>query len=164
MKCPECGVENISDTASKCPHCGYNLSAHRRNQHRIHKRRQFQYFLNRKSTKVVAVICIVCLLCGVFFFLKQKALYREFSGEYSGRTGLDGIAGLPNVIHFDEDGTGYYYENMHMYIFDYTLTSTSVIIDTHEEFMPIYKAELDVECLRTDDSFFVGNIRYDKRK
>ncbi len=28
IKCPECGKENVSDTATACPGCGYNIQAH----------------------------------------------------------------------------------------------------------------------------------------
>ena len=26
IKCPECGRENVSDTATACPNCGFNIS------------------------------------------------------------------------------------------------------------------------------------------
>ena len=163
IKCPECKNENVSDTATKCPHCGYNFSAYRRNQQRIRKRTQLNYFLQRRSTKVVALICVLILIGVGIFVLKQKSMYREFSGEYIVRTGYHDDSNLPNVMHFDEDGTGHYYVNMHMYLFDYTLTSTTVEIDTHEAFMPIYKAELDVLCTRTEDGFLIGKIKVEKR-
>lgn len=25
IKCPECGRENVSDTATSCPGCGFNI-------------------------------------------------------------------------------------------------------------------------------------------
>ena len=28
VKCPECGRENVSDSAEACPDCGYGLKAH----------------------------------------------------------------------------------------------------------------------------------------
>lgn len=28
IKCPECGRENVSDSAESCPSCGYNIKAH----------------------------------------------------------------------------------------------------------------------------------------
>lgn len=28
VKCPECGRENVSNTAEACPSCGYNIKAH----------------------------------------------------------------------------------------------------------------------------------------
>lgn len=157
IKCPECGAENVSESAIACPHCGYNLSAHKRKEN-----------LTEKSTqlKKSIIIIIAVLLIGVAIISgkdsREKEQYREFSGEYLVRAGLD-APGLPNVIHFDEDGTGHYYVDVHMYIFDYTLTSTTVKIDTHEEFMPIYKAELDVLCTRTADGFLMGEIKVEKR-
>lgn len=29
IKCPECGKENVSDSAESCPDCGYNIKAHK---------------------------------------------------------------------------------------------------------------------------------------
>lgn len=26
IQCPECGKENVSDTAVSCPNCGFNIS------------------------------------------------------------------------------------------------------------------------------------------
>lgn len=28
VKCPECGRENVSDTAEACPNCGYAIKNH----------------------------------------------------------------------------------------------------------------------------------------
>lgn len=28
IKCPECGKENVSDAATACPSCGYNIREH----------------------------------------------------------------------------------------------------------------------------------------
>ena len=28
IKCPECGRENVSDTAEACPNCGYGIKKH----------------------------------------------------------------------------------------------------------------------------------------
>ena len=28
IKCPECGRENVSDSAEMCPDCGYGIKAH----------------------------------------------------------------------------------------------------------------------------------------
>lgn len=28
VKCPECGRENVSDSAEMCPDCGYGIKTH----------------------------------------------------------------------------------------------------------------------------------------
>jgi Translation initiation factor 2, gamma subunit (eIF-2gamma; GTPase) len=28
IKCPECGRENVSDSAEMCPNCGYGIKTH----------------------------------------------------------------------------------------------------------------------------------------
>ena len=44
VKCPECGRENVSDTAVQCPNCGYAIKAHfdriRLNKQRIELEKQ----------------------------------------------------------------------------------------------------------------------------
>ena len=41
IKCPECGKENISDSAEMCPACGYGIKAHfeREMQRELYKRK-----------------------------------------------------------------------------------------------------------------------------
>lgn len=99
---------------------------------------------------------------GFEIFWNQKSQWRKFAGEYrviSGRT-----EGLPNVIHFNDDGTGYYYVYQHMYIFDYKVSKDVVVIETHEELMPIYKGELNVRCTRTGDCFTILDATYQKKE
>lgn len=99
---------------------------------------------------------------GFEIFWNQKTQWRKFAGEYrvvSGRT-----EGLPNVIHFNDDGTGYYYVYQHMYIFDYKVSKNVVLIETHEDFMPIYHGELNVRCTRTGDSFTILDATYQKHE
>lgn len=99
---------------------------------------------------------------GFEIFWNQKSQWRKFAGEYrviSGRT-----EGLPNVIHFNDDGTGHYYVYQHMYIFDYKVSKDVVVIETCEELMPIYKGELNVRCTRTGDCFTILDATYQKKE
>ncbi len=101
----------------------------------------------------------------VIFILFQMAScgrqtrYGNFSGEYYASG--NGIG--PAVIHFNDDGTGHYYIGGHMYIFDYSLSGGTISIDTHEEFLPILKGEIDVEGTYDDDSITFGNVVYHKK-
>ena len=47
IKCPECGKENVSDSAETCPECGYSIKAHfdkikYRNDGTTNQRAQYQ--------------------------------------------------------------------------------------------------------------------------
>lgn len=94
-------------------------------------------------------------------FISQKSQCREFSGEYRCISG--DTEGLPNVIRFDEDGTGHYWTYEHMYIFDYKVSSNVLSIDTHEEFLPIYHGEIDILCARSGDYFKILDATYQKK-
>lgn len=51
----------------------------------------------------------------------------------------------------------------HMYLFDYSLYGGTISIDTHEEFLPTLKGEIDIEGTYDDDSITFGNIVYHKK-
>ena len=40
VNCPECGRENVSDTADTCPACGYNIKAHYNKIKKIAKKKE----------------------------------------------------------------------------------------------------------------------------
>lgn len=48
IKCPEC-EQNVSETATNCPHCGYTLG-----------RKKFCKFCGQK----IDIDCIICPICG----------------------------------------------------------------------------------------------------
>ncbi|MBR3953404.1 MAG: ATP-dependent Clp protease ATP-binding subunit [Oscillospiraceae bacterium] len=51
----------------------------------------------------------------------------------------------------------------HMYLFDYSLYGGTISIDTHEEFIPTLKGEIDIEGTYDDDSITFGNVVYHKK-
>ena len=40
IKCPECGRENVSDTAAACPNCGFNISNYIQSQQNVMNNQQ----------------------------------------------------------------------------------------------------------------------------
>ncbi len=47
MKCPECGKENVSDTSSTCPECGYNIQKYLQElREKEQDEKEFQYILS----------------------------------------------------------------------------------------------------------------------
>ena len=101
----------------------------------------------------VLLIIVLLSLCGC------NSAYKDFCGEYY--TSGNGIG--PAVIHFDDDGTGHYYINGHMYIFDYILSGNTISMDTHEELLPILKGEIDIKGTYDDKNIYFGNIVYYKK-
>lgn len=100
INCPECGKENVSDSAIACPNCGYNIKAHTDNVNaeiakqqkdeanrkaEEEREKKIQNFSNRiKSIKkwkiVVALLCVVLVIVGIVFVVK-KAEKRTFPSE-----------------------------------------------------------------------------------
>lgn len=135
IKCSECG-NSVSDTAKTCPHCGYNLSAEKKSENIKQKKEDFTNKMKSDKTKKnIKIIAVILVIIGVLYYA-NSARYAAFSGEYYGGGGFE--SDDPNVIVFNEDGTGRYGMYGHTYYFDYKLTSDTVTIDTHKEFLPIY--------------------------
>lgn len=87
IKCPECGKENVSDSAESCPDCGYNIKAH------FEKLKQEEQMekgdckeKNKKEKPPLYLICIIVLLVIVAIFY---AIYQN--GKCEGRN-CDGRA------------------------------------------------------------------------
>lgn len=53
VKCPECGRENVSDSAEMCPECGYNVKGHfqriKQEEEEKRKRREFEEKLAQQA-------------------------------------------------------------------------------------------------------------------
>ena len=77
IKCPECGKENISDSATTCPFCGYGIKEHfdlliAENAVNIVKRFKSSMRMNCKES----IKCIIHLsLRGLLRFLKELIGY-----------------------------------------------------------------------------------------
>ena len=58
VKCPECGKENVSDTAESCPECGYAIKEHfariARKEQLIEQENQFELKRKQESDKLQA--------------------------------------------------------------------------------------------------------------
>lgn len=56
IKCPECGRENVSDSAEACPKCGYGVKAHfeRIKQEEEEKRKKEEKEKKRESDAELA--------------------------------------------------------------------------------------------------------------
>ncbi len=76
IKCPECGRENVSDTAKSCPNCGYNIKEYyykktieeKKHINSVRKQDKIEYLKDdlkkiKPRTKVMIGIILLCILC-----------------------------------------------------------------------------------------------------
>ena len=74
IQCPECG-NNVSNTANKCPNCGYSVKKHLRQENPKRK-------IVKK--KIIALVVLMLVVISVFSLYSwyNKMVYRNFSGSY----------------------------------------------------------------------------------
>lgn len=49
IKCPECGRENVSDTAEACPGCGYGIRKHFEQEKQLRAAKEKQSKIEREK-------------------------------------------------------------------------------------------------------------------
>jgi SOS response regulatory protein OraA/RecX len=81
VKCPECGRENVSDTAKCCPGCGYNLKNYYENQNN-EEIKSIPLSTQKKNRKIIWIAVIVIAIFGVYYFLSRCS----YDGCYEKRT------------------------------------------------------------------------------
>lgn len=86
IKCPECGKENVSDSAKSCPVCGYGIKEH---YDRINERKQQKMIYEARMNNVkepekpkddlyVVIICVVSAVALLIFFIELPGLGITF--------------------------------------------------------------------------------------
>ena len=159
INCPECGKQNVSESAQACPSCGFAIKDYFVKMEKERKAAERLAKLASKKDRIKSFITAfaIILLCVLLNGITKNLRYSKFSGEYYG----NGLG--PNVIHFSDDGTGHYYDDMHMYIFDYKLKGNKFEIRTHEEFLPIYTGELNIKGTYDKSGIFYEDVFYQKK-
>lgn len=72
IKCPECGKENVSDSAESCPECGYNIKAY------FEKKEQMKKGANRNENKkektpfTLVSIIVLLVIAAIFYAIYQN--------------------------------------------------------------------------------------------
>ena len=51
VKCPECGRDNVSDTASACPDCGFDIKTYYENKRKVEAQKSIKKKLKYKDRK-----------------------------------------------------------------------------------------------------------------
>ena len=62
IKCPKCGCENVSNSAERCPSCGYNIKEYYDKSHEK----------DNENNSIVFGIGIVILVFAVLFLKKES--------------------------------------------------------------------------------------------
>lgn len=80
IKCPECGRENVSDSAEACPNCGFGVKEYFKNKTiekeisnksiAEEKNNHNNSMLSNKKVWVISSVCIIILLCVVLYGIK----------------------------------------------------------------------------------------------
>lgn len=74
VKCPECGKENVSDSAEACPDCGYGIKAHfkmiRQDEEKGSENTTGKSLSMIKAIVIIGII--IALLCCFAFYQESK--------------------------------------------------------------------------------------------
>lgn len=133
IKCPECGRDNVSDTAVSCPGCGYNIKAHMKDKQkqqiqqekneRILQQEQVKKQLSEKrrsdpkyKLRKVAVICcasaaLILAICAAIFgsrYKSEKAYEKDLSSVF----GITPDMNIEDIIEFEAARYGHLEYNM----------------------------------------------------
>lgn len=109
VNCPECGRENVSDSAESCPSCGYSIKMYyeaKKNaelKEAIRKRRLESVQMPEKPTRRIGFILfiivmfflftffissglgflgVLCLICALGFCIPMEMIYKEELEKY----------------------------------------------------------------------------------
>lgn len=83
VKCPECGRENVSDTAKACPECGFNISKHYGTEISL---------TSKNSTKArsiiifLSIIFAICVSISVSIGLKSHNKIKSIKAQIKSET------------------------------------------------------------------------------
>lgn len=91
INCPECGKE-ISDTASKCPHCGYVLKSIIKNISGNKK---------KLMATTVVIIIVACIVLAFSILLRPNIKMNDFDVK-NGKVATIFFLGIPTEIEDDE--------------------------------------------------------------
>lgn len=63
IKCPECGKENVSDSAVSCPECGFAIKKYVIEKHWKEQNEEEQARIKKKTKSKMSVYLILLLVC-----------------------------------------------------------------------------------------------------
>lgn len=85
IKCPECGKENVSDTAKVCPECGFKINKYINHNKSLEQKQIFK----KKSTPIIRVILIIIIAIATLSLIVLSAISISESKRPSERYSVD---------------------------------------------------------------------------
>ena len=82
VNCPECGREKVSQSATCCPSCGYDIKAHFNRIQRSQRRRSSRRTRIRKMKLTIFALISITLVCCIAYVSISKytdQIFKEFN-------------------------------------------------------------------------------------
>lgn len=145
IKCPECGKENVSDSAVMCPNCGYSLKKAK----------------NKKIGRVVGIIIISLLvICVILGVIARKESEKRAHYVWKATSSINNIVDSLEVIDGYMDDEIVYLSISSDVAIEYTTTHLDYI-STYVEEVQQYYGLYDTAVCREIDQYVNENTRYD---
>ena len=157
IHCPECGRDNVSDTAVSCPGCGYNIQAHMKKKQKeellqaknerlqqqekikqqlIDERRNDPNYKKRQIAMVCTVCTVILLIICVIVFGSKFRIEKAYEKDLSSVFGITPDMNMEDIIEFEASHYGHTEYNMEQ-VQDGKLTRL--------EFAPYTKSGSDID-------------------
>lgn len=165
VNCPECGRENVSDSAETCPNCGYPVKKYfqevkEKQQEEIlqkqidESKKKFLALIKNKKIQIPIIALIILVLVMVFFYKESHvevihgvrwgmglAEVEDKESKYSGSSGYydedNGYYAISNVDYLGESVTL-------MYIFEDEKLASIWIAPTYDSYKNVYNMALEI--------------------
>lgn len=84
VKCPECGRENVSNTAKSCPGCGYNIRAYYEAEHQKEKISNTAVTDSKINVKAIVGMIIACIAIFCIYYFSTRCAYDGCTEKKAG--------------------------------------------------------------------------------
>lgn len=119
IKCPECGRENVSDTAEACPGCGYGIRKHfekemqqreaKEKQNKIEKEKFVTSAISDKDKKIFKDYASRVSSLDSYQMKEREDTIKRLEKEISGEIRTKAIASIVGIVSFILMIVCYYY-------------------------------------------------------
>ena len=75
VKCPECGRENVSNTAKSCPGCGYNIKEYYKHEQTNETSVKTAATENKFNIKAIVFVVIACVVVFCIYYFSTRCAY-----------------------------------------------------------------------------------------
>ena len=109
IKCPECGKENVSDSANACPNCGFNISRYYTKEIRTTSFKLKKDEMSKKARKVLwflASIFVITTIASGRIWMKSNIKIKDYNVQIEEKQKMFSIS---KALVNNPDGDGYKY-------------------------------------------------------